>query len=375
MRFYIIAGEASGDLHAGNLMKELKILHPQAVFRGQGGDRMIQQGLDLTRHYKDTALMGFTEVLGNLKSVLKNIASCKRDISAFQPDAVILVDYPGFNLRMAEYAKKRGFRVYYYISPQVWAWHRSRVNLIKKYVDKMIVILPFEKEFFSRHNVPVEYVGHPLLDVFRKEVNEEEVKTFCERNNLASKPIIAILPGSRKQEVEKMLGIMLGMISEFLNYQFVIAGTRSVPEELYQKFLKDHPAHLVYDQTYLLLKNAKAALVKSGTATLETALLNVPQIVCYKGGYVSYQIAKRLVDVKYISLVNLIMGKEVVRELVQEQLNYWNIKSSLNQVLNDPSTIRRMLNDYEQLRIVLGESGASAKAASIILSDLHYTRN
>src|ERR1019366_1651984 len=302
MNYYIIAGEASGDLHASNLMKELKLQDVNARFRCWGGDLMKSQGADLVKHYRYLSFMGFTEVLMNLPTILDNIKFCKKDILEHQPDVLILVDYPGFNLRIAEFAKASGIKVFYYISPQIWAWKQSRVHKIKKEVDKMFVILPFEKEFYERFNYLVDFVGHPLLDA---------VADYATNKNSLSihtdKPIIALLPGSRKQEISAMLPIMLSLVKQYTNYQFVIAAAPSQTKDFYQTLIGDSDVKIVFDQTYQLLQKAEVALVTSGTATLETALFGVPEIVCYKGGAVSFAIAKQLVKVKYISLVNLIM--------------------------------------------------------------------
>jgi lipid-A-disaccharide synthase len=359
MNYYIIAGEASGDLHSSNLMKELKVLDSNASFRCWGGDLMKQQGAVLVKHYHELAFMGFTEVILNLRTILKNIQLCKNDIIENKPDVLILVDYPGFNLRIAEFAKKNGIKVIYYISPQVWAWKQSRVHKIKRIVDKMLVILPFEKQFYKRFDMDVEFVGHPLLDAV-KELSKEKVTIET------TKPIIAILPGSRKQEIIQMLPLMLGVKDKFKEYQFVVAGAPSQTPAFYKSLLKDIDVKIVYNDTYNLLRQSHAALVTSGTATLETALFGVPEVVCYKGGKLSFQIAKQLVKVKFISLVNLIMDREVVKELIQDELNTNNIETELTKIL-ESSARTQMLNDYKELKQKLGGAGASRKAAESII--------
>lgn len=364
MKYYIIAGEASGDLHASNLMKALLEKDKNAEFRFWGGDLMQQVGGTLVKHYRDLAFMGFLEVAKNLKTILGNIKKCKEDLQNYQPDVLILVDYPGFNLRIAEFAKGLGIKVIYYISPQLWAWKEGRVETIKKYVDEMLVILPFEEDFYKKHQYEAHFVGHPLLDAISglKEINTE---AFKKENGLNDKEIIALLPGSRKQEVEKMLAMMLSVRPFFKEYQFVIAGAPSLPKDFYEKFVDDD-VHFVSNKTYDLLRCSKAALVTSGTATLETALLNIPEIVCYRTSKVSYEIGKRLVkNIKYISLVNLIMDKEVVKELIQKELNTQNLVAELHLILEGENR-EKILKNYELLREKLGGKGASNKAAEII---------
>ncbi|MGC4128151.1 MAG: lipid-A-disaccharide synthase [Bergeyella sp.] len=366
MKYYIIAGEASGDLHASNLMKAIQQKDSDTDFRFWGGDLMQKvSGEKPVKHYKNLAFMGFVEVLMNLKTILNNIKFAKKDIQQYQPDVLILVDYPGFNLRIAEFAKKLGIKVVYYISPQLWAWKENRVKTIKKYVDEMLVILPFEKDFYKKHTIDAHFVGHPLLDAI-SDLKEINVVDFKKEFHLNDKEIIALLPGSRKQEVEKMLEMMLSVRPYFKEYQFVIAGAPSLPKGFYEKYV-DENVHFVSNRTYDLLRCSKAALVTSGTATLETALLNIPEVVCYKGSKISYEIGKRLIgkNIKYISLVNLIMDKEVVKELIQKELNTKNIVHELNLVLNENRN--RILNDYAELRKKLGGKGASEKAAEIIV--------
>lgn len=365
MKYYIIAGEASGDLHGSNLMKALKQKDPDAEFRFWGGDLMKAQGGTLVKHYRDLAFMGFLEVVMNLRTILNNIKFCKEDIQNNRPDVLILVDYPGFNLRIARFAKELGIKVIYYISPQLWAWKEGRVEIIKKYVDEMMVILPFEEDFYRKHGVHSHFVGHPLLDAI-SDLKEISIDGFKKENGLNEKEIIALLPGSRKQEVEKMLEIMLSVRPHFKNYQFVIAGAPSLPKEFYQKYVDDN-VHFVSNRTYDLLRCSKAALVTSGTATLETALLNIPEVVCYRGSAVSYAIAKRLVkNINYISLVNLIMDREVVKELIQSDLNTKNLVDELNKILEGEKR-KQVLNDYSLLREKLGGKGASDHATEVIL--------
>ncbi len=371
MKYYIIAGEASGDMHAANLMKELKKLDVSAQFRCWGGDKMKKQGAELVKHYRDLAFMGFTEVLMNLKTILRNIDFCKKDIHSYQPDVLILVDYPGFNLRIAEFAKTKGFKVFYYISPQVWAWKESRVNKIKRFVDRMFVILPFEKDFYKKHNYEVDFVGHPLLDAIESEKSLYGDKAlWLKNNNLPGKPIIALLPGSRKQEIAVKLPLMLSVVDEFKDHQFVIAAAPSVPEAFYKEIAAGKKASLVFNQTHELLMHADAALVTSGTATLETALFEVPEVVCYKGGKLSYYIARSLVKVKYISLVNLIMDKETVRELIQHDLTTKNIAQELKKIVYDNNKRAEMKSDFRQLKEMLGGKGASARTAALMVEAL-----
>ncbi|OQX80263.1 MAG: lipid-A-disaccharide synthase [Bacteroidetes bacterium 4484_249] len=370
MKYYIIAGEASGDLHASNLMKEIKAMDSSAEFRCWGGDLMQQQGAELVKHYRDLAFMGFIEVVANLNVILSNIKFCKNDILNYKPDTVILIDYPGFNLRIAEFAHKEGFKVFYYISPQIWAWKKSRVYKIKKYVDRMIVILPFEKEFYAKYDYEVDYVGHPLLDMVG-DLPANLKEDFRKLNNFDDKPVIALLPGSRKQEIKKMLPVMLSVVKRFSDYRFIIAGTQSIGEEFYVDLMQNIKVDIVFNQTHELLQNAYAALVTSGTATLETALLNVPQVVCYKASFISYHIAIRVVDIKiikYASLVNLIMDREVVKELLQNDFNSINLNRELLKLTEDTTYRQQIINDYKMLTEKLGGAGASKKSAKIITS-------
>ena len=368
MRYYIIAGEASGDLHGSNLIKELKKMDTMATVRCWGGDLMQQAGGDLVKHYRDLAFMGFIEVVMNLGTIMKNLRFCKDDILRFQPDVLILIDYPGFNLRIAEWARKQGLKVIYYISPQVWAWKENRVKLIKESVDKMLVILPFEKQFYKKWNYEVEYVGHPLIEVVdQAKASVNGIHPTID-SPLNEKNVIAILPGSRKQEVEKKLPLMLEASTHFPDHHFIVAKASSLDDSFYEQLMDSYPkVRSVRNKTYSLLMQAKAALVTSGTATLETALFGVPQVVCYKGSNISYQIAKRLVKIKYISLVNLILDKPVVKELIQHDLTVRNIQTELNRLLHDQPALATMKEDYRVLWQLLSEGGhASAKAARII---------
>ena len=361
MKYYIIAGEASGDLHGSNLIKEIKKLDAGADIRCWGGDKMQATGATLVKHYRELAFMGFAEVIRNLPAILKNFRFCKEDIRNFNPDAVVLIDYPGFNLRMARWTKQNGFRTIYYISPQVWAWKEGRVKKIKKYVDKMIVILPFEKEFYKNRDFDVEYVGHPLVEVIENFKKEHPEIT-------PSSNTIALLPGSRRQEIATKLPVMLEASKNFPDYSFIVAKAPSVEDEFYEPFLSGYSnVNAVSNDTYSLLMKAHAALVTSGTATLETALFGVPEIVCYKAGVVSYAIARRLVKLKYISLVNIILDNEVVKELIQDELTPRNITKELNRILFDTLKRERIIFEYQELKKLLSEGGnASANAAKSI---------
>lgn len=368
MKYYIIAGEASGDLHGSNLIKELRKLDKAANIRAWGGDLMQLAGGAVVKHYRDLAFMGFIEVVKNLPTIMQNLKFCKQDVLAFRPDVLILIDYPGFNLRIAKWAKEQGFKVIYYISPQVWAWKESRVKLIRNVVDKMLVILPFEREFYeTKWDYKVEYVGHPLVQV----VNEYR---DTHTNELSyTKPVIAILPGSRKQELAAKLPIMLEATKSFPEYQFVVAKATSLDDSYYQPFLANYPeVKSVKNKTYALLSIATAALVTSGTATLETALFGVPQVVCYKSSSISYEIAKRLITIKYISLVNLIMNKPVVTELIQHELTANNITRELNALLHNKDRQQQIQQDYKSLMSLLQQGGnASEKAAQLVVDFMH----
>jgi lipid-A-disaccharide synthase len=373
MKYYVIAGEPSGDLHASNMMKELLKLDKNIEFRFWGGDLMEEVTNQKPRkHIKDLAFMGFVEVAKNLRTIFKNIAFCKQDILEFKPEILILVDYPGFNLRIADWAKKQGIRVFYYISPTIWAWKENRVEIIKRSVEKMFVILPFEVAVYKKHNYEADYVGHPLLDAIEQEKSSLPDKaTFISKNNLDNRPIIAILPGSRKQEIERMFSIMLDVVNDFKEYQFVIAGTTNLPKEAYQLAINKN-LKVVFNQTYALMHNAHAGVIKSGTSTLESALFRLPQVVCYKGGTVSYSIAKMVVGgrVKYIGLPNLILDKPVVKELIQTDLTPKNLKEELIKIISGPVR-EEMLKEYDGLIKLLGNSGASKKVAELMYNHIH----
>ncbi|MDO6491848.1 MULTISPECIES: lipid-A-disaccharide synthase [unclassified Cellulophaga] len=369
MKYYIIAGEASGDLHGSNLIKAIKNADTSANIRCWGGDLMQQAGGELVKHYKSMAFMGFIEVISNINKISKNLKFCKTDIDAFKPDAIIFIDYSGFNLRIAKWAKEQNYRTNYYISPQIWASREGRISKIKRDIDAMHVILPFEKDFYEKkHNYPVHFVGHPLLDAISKQKLPNEAE-FRANNNLdPKKQIIALLPGSRKQEVQKMLDVMLSVTKSFTDYQFVIAGAPSLDLEFYKPFLKNPQVGFVANQTYNLLTLSTAALVTSGTATLETALFKVPQVVCYKAHWLSYYIAKKIITLKYISLVNLIMDKEVIKELIQNDLNTKSLTIELNKILSK-DTRTKVFEEYYQLEKKLGGAGASKKAAELIVTN------
>ncbi len=368
MKYYLIAGEASGDLHGSNLIKELKKLDTTSIFRCWGGDEMQKAGADLIIHYRHLAFMGFVEVIRNLSQIIYNLKFCKEDILHYKPDVLVLIDYPGFNLRIAKWAKQNGFKVIYYISPQVWAWKENRVKGMKTFIDKLFTILPFEKEyFFKKWNWNVDYVGHPLVEVV------ENYKSNHSIEPLADKPIVALLPGSRKQEIIKKLPLMLEVSKSFPNYQFIVAKAPGLYDNFYDNLLKGYDnIKTISNQTYNLLLQAKAALVTSGTATLETALLNVPQVVCYKASHITYFIAKKIVTVKYISLVNLILDKLVVKELIQQEFTVENLKTELSNLLSNKQVVETIKNDYSELKQLLSEGGkASEKTATAIYQFLH----
>ncbi|CDF80678.1 lipid-A-disaccharide synthase (GT19) [Formosa agariphila KMM 3901] len=368
MKYYIIAGEASGDLHGSNLMKALQKVDLDADFRFWGGDLMQQVGGTLVSHYKERAFMGFAEVIMNLSKILKAISFCKQDIASYNPDVIIFIDNSGFNLRIAKWAKQQNYRTNYYISPQVWASRASRVKNIKHDIDAMYVILPFVKSFYDTYDYDVTFVGHPLIDAIadRNQVSEHE---FRAEHGLNNKPIIAILPGSRKQEISKMLSVMLSIIDDYPDYQFVIAGAPSQDYDYYQQFIKSKNVYFIANKTYDLLSVSYAAMVTSGTATLETALMKVPQVVCYKGSWLSYQIGKRIIKLKYISLVNLIMDKPVVTELIQDEFNAKNLKKELDIILDSYERTKFFI-DYYDLEKKLGGKGASKKTAEHIYNAL-----
>ena len=371
-KYYIIAGEASGDLHGANLIKEIKKLDSNAAFRCWGGDLMEEEGVELVKHFRDLAFMGFLEVIKNIRTIFKNIKFCKKDILDYNPDAVIFIDYPGFNLRIAEFVHQNKIPTLYYVSPQVWAWKSSRVKKIKVVVDKMYVILPFEKDFYKKFDYDVDFVGHPLIDAI-EQFKEKAIskQAFCEKYGLNEKPIIALLPGSRSQEIEKKLPIMLSVVSKYKEYQFVIAGAPSRSNAYYAPFLAQENVHVVVNDTYNLLNPSHAAVVTSGTATLETALFKVPQVVCYKSSAFSYRIAKLLIGkrIKFISLVNLIVGKEIVKELIQSELIEINLMKELGIIVSEEGR-ENMLKEYKLLEDKCGGTGASFNTANGMLKTL-----
>lgn len=367
MKYYIIAGEASGDLHASNLIAELKKLDNNANFRGWGGDLMSKQGVNVVKHIKDLAFMGLVDVIKNIFTILKNFKLCKSDIINYNPDVLILVDYPGFNLRIAKFATKNGIKVFYYISPTVWAWHKSRITQIKKYVSRLFVILPFEKDFYKKHNYDVDYAGNPLLDEyqnFKDSIGDKN--TFRADNNLSEKPIIAILPGSRKTEVKIMLPEMIKLTMLYSEYQFVIAGVNSLGKDFYSNFVNENEIKLIFNQTYKLLMNSYAAIVTSGTATLETAIFNIPQVVCYKTSPITFYVAKMFVDVKYIALINLILDKLAVIELIQNDFTFNKLNAEFLKITKDENFRAELFKNYNLLSEKLGGSGASKRTAELM---------
>ncbi len=365
-RYYVIAGESSGDMHGANLVKRIKRHDTAAHFRFWGGNRMMAEAGEPVMHINDLAFMGFWEVLVNINTILKNIRHCRQDILSYKPDVLVLIDYPGFNLRMAKFAKKAGIKTAYYISPQIWAWKQNRIKTIKKAVDKMLVILPFEKDFYARFGMDIEFVGHPLLDEVLPLKQSNNYTDFRSMNGLPAKPLVALLPGSREQEVSRMLQGMTEVASEFPRHQFVVAGVSSLGMQFYEDFVRLENVSVVFDQTYALLANANAAVVASGTATLETALFNVPQTVCYKANAVSVFIARRLVKIKYISLVNLIMDRAVLKELIQSDFEKASLTDELNRLLFDEAYRKEMQSCYRLLKEKLGGAGASDNAAKSI---------
>ncbi len=367
MKYYIIAGEASGDLQASLLIRALKKEDTQAQFRCFGGDLMEAEGAEIVKHYKELAFMGVEDVLMNLRTIFRNIAFCKEDIKAYQPDVLILVDYPGFNMKIAKWAKANNIKVYYYISPKIWAWNQKRVHQIKKVVDKMFVILPFEEDFYKKFDYHVDFVGHPLIDCIA-EYPKISLEDFKKKYQLSDKPIIALLPGSRKQEIKAMLNVMLSVVNHFPDYQFVIAGAPSQPLSFYRQF-ETNNINIIENKTYDLLQHATAALVVSGTATLETALFHVPQVVCYKTGKLFYHLAKMVVKIKFISLVNLVANREVVKELIQDELTTENLTQELNKIIAT-SGRNKMLSDYKEIEHQLGGKGAATRAARLMVNYL-----
>lgn len=372
MKYYIIAGEASGDLHASNLIRNLKIEDKDADFRCWGGDLMEEQGAKIVKHYRDLDFMGFVEVLMNIRTIAKNISFCKKDILEYKPDVLILVDYPGFNLRIAEFAYNNNIKVFYYISPQIWAWKQSRIHKIKKYVDKMFVILPFEKDFYAKFDYEVDFVGHPLLDAIENNIKISSKEEFVRNNNLSEQAIIAILPGSRKQEISRMLKTMVTVIEHFPDYQFVIGGAKTIDKDYYNQFLNNEKIKLVFGQTYDLMKHADAGLITSGTATLEAAIFELPEVVCYKANHISYLIAKSLVKIKFISLANLIMDREIICELIQNEFNTNRLIKELKSITDNGESKEKLFSDYKILKEKLGGSGASASIAKLMWKYLNF---
>jgi lipid-A-disaccharide synthase len=366
MKYYLVAGEASGDLHGANLMKALKAEDANASFRYFGGDKMLAEGGELVKHYADMAFMGFTEVVLNLRTIFKNMKACKADVLAYRPDVLVLIDFPGFNLKIAEFAKKNNIKVCYYISPKIWAWNQKRVLKIKRDVDQMFCILPFEVDFYKKWGMDVHYVGNPLLDEKAQFLAD---LAFRENQDLSGQKIIALLPGSRKQEIERLLPDMLSVTESFPDYQFVIAAAPTFTASYYEQFIGDKKVKLVFAQTYNLLQNAHAALVASGTATLETALFKIPQVVLYRGGAISVGIARMVIKIRFISLVNLIMDKKVVDELIQEDCNTKQITATLNPILEGEVRVK-MLSDYNELAEKMGTAGASERTAKLIVNYL-----
>jgi len=365
LKLYIIAGEASGDLHGSNLIKSLHSHHPSLNIRAWGGDLMEQAGAEIVKHYRDLAFMGFYEVLLNIRTILGNIRFCKTDITDFQPDALILIDYPGFNLRIAQWAHKLNIPVLYYIAPQVWAWKESRIHNMRKHIRHLFVVLPFEKEYFEKRHMPVTFVGHPLLDEITPDRTLQE--DFKRNHNLSNKPIIALLPGSRKQEIKTMLPIMLKVAPRFPDYQFVIAGAPSQAESFYLTVAGGKNVTILFGKTSEILRHADAGLITSGTATLEAAIFEVPQVVCYKGSPISYAIAKRLVKIKFISLVNLILNRAAVTELIQHDLTPDRLEKELTDLLKNASRRKQIRIDYRELHESLGGKGASDRTAIAML--------
>lgn len=367
MKYYIIAGEVSGDLHASFLMKELKAKDEEAEFRFWGGENMKNVGGTMVKHINELSFMGFVEVIANLRTILSNLKLCKRDILEYNPDAVIFVDYPGFNLRIASFCHSKGFKTIYYISPKVWAWKKGRIKLMKKVLTKLYVIFPFEQEFFKKHNLDVEYYGNPLLDEIQEYQRTQDKEAFLRENNLGDKPIIALLPGSRVQEIKAILSLQMTLVDKFPDFDFLIAGLDTHKEELYRKYMGDRDVKIVYNQIYSILSVAYGAVVCSGTATLEAALFNVPEIVCYKGNPISFAIGKMLVNLKYISLVNLILDRPAVVELLQKDWNKNRLEKEFRKLVYDEGYRTEMEMNYSNLKILLGDAGASNKVAKSIV--------
>lgn len=369
MKYYVIAGEMSGDKHTALVIRNIKKQDTEAEFRGFGGDDMQAEGTTLVRHIKDLAYMGFVEVALHLTTVLGNLSFCKQDILSYNPDAIILTDYPGFNLRIAKFAHKHGIKVFYYVSPQVWAWKKNRVKTIGKVIDKLFVILPFEKDFYKQHNIEVEYYGNPLLDEITEFKQKQENKNlFIEKYSLSNKPVVAVLPGSRVQEIKKMLPEQIKVFDKYKDrFNFVIAGVNTFKESFYRDILQGRDIKIVFNETYNLLNISSFAIVCSGTATLETALFNVPQMVCYKANFLSYFIATYVVKIKYISLVNIIMKKEVIKELLQKKCSEEFLLQEFEKLLYDTPYTDKIRQNYQSLHNLLGSAGTSEKIATYIV--------
>lgn len=377
MKYYILAGEASGDLHASNLIKEIKLIDGDAQFRGFGGELMEQAGMTVLKHYRELAFMGLVPVVMNIRTIQKNFRFCEQDMLEFQPDVLILVDYPGFNLRMAKFAKAMGIRTFYYISPKIWAWKEKRVHKVIAFVDEMFCILPFETEFYRKYNYPVNYVGNPLLDAILEKKSEPDFHRFRTENNLPEKPILAVLPGSRKGEISVLLPTMLEAAAKFPEYQCIIAGAPNMGIEYYQPFMMESKVPVIWGKTYEILIHSRAAIVSSGTATLETAILNVPQVVVYRltpswlFNFLKYFFLKT----KFVSLVNIILEKEAVKELIQWNFTLKKVVQELKNILHNPENEKRMLADYREMMIRLGEVGASKRAAGLMVGKLKSNKN
>ena len=375
MKYFIIAGEQSGDLHGSNLVRGLKQYDPEGEFFCWGGDLLLSAGAKLLKHYRDLAFMGFVAVLKNLTTISRNMKLCREQISEIRPDVVIFIDYPGFNLRIARWAKKKGFRTFYYISPKLWAWNEDRVKKVKRFIDRMFIIFPFEVEFYRKHGIEVTYYGNPLVDETEKRIASFPSDAEIRRGlNLDEGPVIALLAGSRKHEIELVLPQMKKVMKHFPEYQFVLAGVKNISDELYMKIIGTSGIKLIKDKTYEILKTSDAALVTSGTATLETAIIGIPQVVCYKGDFFSMIIAWMVIKVKYISLVNLIMSSEVIKELVQYDLNEKNLVCELKAILHDGDKREKMISDYKALKEKIGPSGASSRVAEQMVKELKDQR-
>lgn len=372
MKYYVIAGEASGDLHASNLIKEIRKIDLQAQFRGFGGDLMESAGMTVLKHYRDLAFMGLVPVIMNIRTIKKNFRFCEQDLLNFHPDVLILVDYPGFNLRMAKFAKEHGIRTFYYISPKIWAWKKRRVYRVKAYVDELFAIFPFEAGFYKQYDYPVNYVGNPLLDAILEKKPETDFPKFYTENQLPEKQVLALLPGSRRGEISVLLPTMLKAAAQFPEFQCVIAGAPSIPEDYYRQYMGDSKVPVIWNKTYEILVHSRAAIVSSGTATLETAILNIPQVVVYQmtPNWLFNYLKKFFLRTKWVSLVNIILGREAVTELIQSDFTLKNVVAELEKIVRNPANEQRMLNDYRDMRIKLGEPGASKRAAELMVKKL-----